>query len=161
VNGLEGAPDGSLDKANAAGGGNVQGIAHLIFIQYVIAFEVTAVLLIIAAFGAMLLAHRERHTPKASQADMSKARLLRFSAGGPLPGNTPPAGTYARHNAVDTPALLPDGSVAPESIPTPLTDRGAVRSVPKEAPTEAKEVFEGHAVALGQQEGTGDGGEPR
>jgi NADH-quinone oxidoreductase subunit J len=35
---------------------------------------------------------------------------------GPLPG----PGVYADHDAVDTPALLPDGSIAPGSIPEHL-----------------------------------------
>ncbi len=38
-----------------------QGLANLIFSRYVFAFEVTSALLITAALGAMVLAHRERH----------------------------------------------------------------------------------------------------
>jgi NADH-quinone oxidoreductase subunit J len=30
---------------------------------------------------------------------------------------------YARHNAVDTPGLLPDGTPSDLTIPTPLTER--------------------------------------
>ncbi len=56
-----------LDVANAADGGNVQGIARLIFGRYVLAFEVTSALLITAALGAMVLAHRERVTPRKTQ----------------------------------------------------------------------------------------------
>ncbi|MFZ1653915.1 MAG: NADH-quinone oxidoreductase subunit J [Candidatus Nanopelagicales bacterium] len=129
VNGLQGAEPGSLEAANAANGGNVQGIAQLIFTKYVIAFEVTSALLITAALGAMLLAHRERYRPKVTQEQLSKERFRQFAAGGPLPGNLPPAGTYARHNAVDTPALLPDGSTAPEAIPGSLQERGTMRPV--------------------------------
>ena len=40
--------------------GNVTGLAELIFGQYVWIFEVTSALLITAALGAMVLAHRER-----------------------------------------------------------------------------------------------------
>ncbi len=47
-----------LDAANA--GGNIQALANIIFSQYVYAFEVTSALLITAALGAMVLAHRER-----------------------------------------------------------------------------------------------------
>ena len=107
VNGMEGAPEASMDAANARYGGNLQGLAKIIFTDYIIAFEVTSALLIIAALGAMMLAHRERHTPKATQEERSKARFARFAATGELPGNLPPAGTYARHNAIDTPALAP------------------------------------------------------
>ena len=56
-----------LDKANADG--NVQGIAQILFTRYVFAFEVTSALLITAALGAMVLAHRERLTPTLSQAE--------------------------------------------------------------------------------------------
>jgi NADH-quinone oxidoreductase subunit J len=47
-----------LDQANA--GGNVEGLAALIFVRYLWAFELTSALLITAALGAMVLAHRER-----------------------------------------------------------------------------------------------------
>jgi NADH-quinone oxidoreductase subunit J len=99
-----------LKDANAAGG-NVMGLARLIFTKYVFAFEVTSALLITAALGAMVLAHRERLTPKPTQRQLSEART-RSGRVAPLP----PPGTYARHNAVDMPALLPDGSVSELSV---------------------------------------------
>jgi NADH-quinone oxidoreductase subunit J len=37
---------------------------------------------------------------------------------------------FARHNAVDTPALLPDGSPAESSVSRVLAARGTVRSAP-------------------------------
>ncbi len=51
-----------LDEANA--GGNIQGLANILFSRYVFAFETTSALLITAAVGAMVLAHRERITPE-------------------------------------------------------------------------------------------------
>src|SRR6202034_1093034 len=74
--------------------GNIQGLAQLIFTTYVFPFEVTSALLITAALGAMVLAHRERTTPKPTQRELAQRRV---SAGrsAPLPG----PGTYARHNA--------------------------------------------------------------
>ena len=39
-------------------------------------------------------------------------------------------GVFARHNAVDTPALLPDGTAAESSISRVLAARGTVRSAP-------------------------------
>ena len=47
-----------LDDANADG--NVQAVADILFSRYVFAFETTSALLITAAVGAMVLAHRER-----------------------------------------------------------------------------------------------------
>jgi NADH-quinone oxidoreductase subunit J len=92
--------------------GNVFGLANLVFTKYVFAFEVTSALLITAALGAMVLAHRERTTPKPTQKDLSMRRFQSGEHPAPLPG----PGTYARHNAVDMPALLPDGSVSELSI---------------------------------------------
>jgi NADH-quinone oxidoreductase subunit J len=45
---------------------------------------------------------------------------------GPLPS----PGVYARHNAVDTPALLPDGSTAEGSVSRVLAARGNLRPTP-------------------------------
>ncbi len=95
----------------AFGSGNLDGIARLIFTTYVFPFEITSALLITAALGAMLLAHRERTTPKPTQRDLAR---IRVASGDPAP--LPGPGTYARHNAADTPALLPDGSPAPTSV---------------------------------------------
>ena len=78
--------------------------------RYVFAFETTSALLITAAVGAMVLAHRERLTPKATQASLAAQRMRDYADSGLHPGPLPPPGVFARHNAVDTPALLPDGT---------------------------------------------------
>jgi NADH-quinone oxidoreductase subunit J len=117
-----------LDTANSAG--NVPGLAQLLFSDYVFAFEATSALLITAAIGAMVLAHRERLTPKATQADLALQRMKDYADHGKHPGPLPAPGVYARHNAVDTPALLPDGSPAPTSVSRVLTARGTIRSAP-------------------------------
>jgi NADH-quinone oxidoreductase subunit J len=119
-----------LGEANK--GGNIQALADLIFSRYVLAFEVTSALLITAAIGAMVLAHRERLEPKATQADLAARRVRDFTEKGLHLGQLPPPGTYARHNAVDTPALLPDGTTAPGSVNRVLAARGAVKPVPHE-----------------------------
>jgi NADH-quinone oxidoreductase subunit J len=107
-----------LRGANA--NGNVEGLAELIFSRYVFAFEVTSALLITAALGAMVLAHRERTTPKPTQKELSKQRFLVGEQATPLPG----PGTYARHNAVDMPALLPDGTMSELSVNPVIARRG-------------------------------------
>ena len=116
--------------ADANVDGNVQGLAALMFTKYVFAFEVTSALLITAAMGAMVLAHRERLTPKQTQADLARQRMRDFATSGKHPGPLPAPGVYARHNAVDTPALLPDGSPAESSVSRVLAARGTVRSAP-------------------------------
>ena len=99
-----------LEEANAVG--NVQGLAYQLFSTYVFPFEVISALLITAAMGAMVLAHHQREVPRSSQRDLSEQRFrsgsLATAAGLPGPG------VFARHNAVDVPALLPDGT--PETL---------------------------------------------
>ena len=91
---------------------NVEGIAELIFIRYLWAFELTGVLLITATLGAMLLAHRERLERRKTQRERAAER---FAPGG-HPTTLPNPGVYARHNAVDVPARLPDGSASELSV---------------------------------------------
>jgi NADH-quinone oxidoreductase subunit J len=110
--------------------GNVQGLAQLLFTDYVFAFEVTSALLITAAMGAMVLAHRERLVPKPTQADLARKRIRDYGTSGKHPGPLPAPGVYARHNAVDTPALLPDGTPADSSVSRVLAARGSVRATP-------------------------------
>jgi NADH-quinone oxidoreductase subunit J len=102
------------------GASNLNGLATLIFTRYVFPFEATSALLITAALGAMVLAHRERTSPKPTQRSLSKARMT-SARPTPLPG----PGTYARHNAVDMPALLPDGSPASLSVSPIIAARRA------------------------------------
>ncbi|MEU4391562.1 NADH-quinone oxidoreductase subunit J [Kribbella sp. NPDC023855] len=106
--------------------GNPKGIAQLLFGKYVFAFEVTSALLITAAMGAMMLAHRERLTKKLTQRDHAEERIRKYAEAGVHPGPLPTPGVLARHNAVDTPALLPDGSIAPTSVSRVLQARGTV-----------------------------------
>jgi len=121
-------PAVGLDGADGANeGGNVPALANLLFSRYVFAFEVTSALLITAAVGAMVLAHRERLTPRPNQAELAAKRVRDFSELGVHLGPLPPPGVYARHNAVDTPALLPDGSPAPASVSRVLAARGTIR----------------------------------
>jgi NADH-quinone oxidoreductase subunit J len=103
-------------------------------------FEVTGALLITAALGAMVLAHRERTEPKPTQRQLAARRV----ASGHL-APEPSPGVYALHDAVDRPALLPDGSTSPESVSAALAQRavgGESAQVPDQAPLqfEKKEV---------------------
>jgi NADH-quinone oxidoreductase subunit J len=104
--------------------GNVSGVANLVFGQYVWVFELTSALLITAAVGAMVLAHRERLGEKPTQKEWSQRRVREntYVAGLPAPG------VYARHNAVDTPALLPDGTPTDLSVSRVLKSRDQIGS---------------------------------
>ncbi len=115
------APAG-LDVANADG--NPVGVARLIFGRYVFTFELVGTLLIIAAVGAILMTHRERLTPRPTQRSLSQARVAAGTQVPPLPA----PGVFARHNAVDTPALLPDGTPSELSVSRVLQSRGQNQS---------------------------------
>jgi NADH-quinone oxidoreductase subunit J len=110
-------PFRGLTAANADG--NVNGLAMLIFSRYLWAFELTSALLITAAMGAMVLAHRERFEHRKTQRELSQER---FQPGG-YPATLPAPGVYARHNAVDVAALLPDGSYSKLSVSRVLESR--------------------------------------
>jgi NADH-quinone oxidoreductase subunit J len=98
-----------LDQANADG--NVIGIARLLFTRYIFAFEITSALLITAALGAMVLAHKENLTPRLTQRELSKAR---FASDHPFP--LPGPGVFAAGDSIARGALLPDGTVSPDSL---------------------------------------------
>ena len=50
--------------------------------------------------------------------------MRRYAETGEHPGPLPTPGVFARHNAVDTPALLPDGTVSELSVSATLRARG-------------------------------------
>jgi NADH-quinone oxidoreductase subunit J len=120
-----------LEEANA--GGNVQNLADLLFSTWVLAFETTSALLITAAVGAMVLAHKERLDPKETQASLAARRVREYADSGKHLGPLPAPGVYARHNAVDTPALLPDGSPSELSLSRVLMARGDGETTAKDA----------------------------
>jgi NADH-quinone oxidoreductase subunit J len=144
VRAFDGTTVTGLDAANAEQGGNVQGIGVLLFTRYLVAFEVTAALLITAGVGAMVLTHRERVTPRKTQPELS---VERFTPGR-HPVNKPNPGVYARNNAVDMPALLPDGSVAEESVPSPLRLRGDTQDADLLALEEAEHLLSHEPVTV-------------
>ena len=119
-----------LAEANAAYGTNVNGLAALIFGRYLLAFELTSALLITAAVAAMVLAHRRRVHPKPGQAELAEARMKAYAETGAHPGSLPNSGVLARHNSIATPALLPDGSIAEQSVSQVLASRGAIVDAP-------------------------------
>ena len=138
-----------LVNADSAYGGNVQGIAALLFGKYVLIFELTSALLITAAVGAMVLAHKERTSPRKTQATLAKELFASGTYKGPLPA----PGVYARHNSVDTPALLPDGSVSEISLPGPIVARGEVKNINQSDLNEVQIISEGLGLVSSDEEG--------
>lgn len=110
-----------LGAANAQHGGNVEGLANLIFTKYVFAFEITGALLITATVGAMLLTHRERTERAKTQRELSQERV-RSSHLPPLPharclrpaqrrghrGTAPGRHPVRAHRDADAAAARPD-----------------------------------------------------
>ncbi len=123
----QGVTGGVTGLADANSNGNPYGLAELLFGPYVLAFELTSALLITAALGAMVLAHREKLGVRLSQADLARKRMRDYADSGRHPGNPPTPGVFALHNAVDTPALLPDGRTEEDSLSPSLVARGQVR----------------------------------
>ncbi|WP_104478295.1 NADH-quinone oxidoreductase subunit J [Actinokineospora auranticolor] len=97
-----------------ANAGNVKSIGKSLFDEYVFPFELTSALLITAAVGAMVLGYVDRHQRgRKTQKELVEARFRgEHDRPSPLPG----PGVFATSNSVATPALLPDGSVAEESL---------------------------------------------
>jgi NADH-quinone oxidoreductase subunit J len=117
-----------LAAANA--GGNVEGLAALIFVRYLWAFELTSALLITATLAAMVLTHRERIDRRKTQRELATERFAPGGHATPMPS----PGVYARHNAVDVAARLPDGSDAATSVSgilPPRTVAGTKDGVPR------------------------------
>jgi NADH-quinone oxidoreductase subunit J len=117
-----------LAAANA--GGNVEGLAALIFVRYLWAFELTSALLITATLAAMVLTHRERIDRRKTQRELATERFAPGGHATPMPN----PGVYARHNAVDVAARLPDGSDALTSVSgilPPRTMAAAKDGVPR------------------------------
>ena len=114
-------PSAGLAAANANSRGHIQAIARLIFRDYVFAFEALSAVLITAAVGSIILAHNERWAPRKTQDQMQRERTLGTHVT-PLPA----PGVLASTNAVDTPALLPDGSISITSLPGSFGIKGQV-----------------------------------
>mgnify|MGYP001317299425 CR=1 FL=1 len=115
----------TVAAANSEFGGNVEGLANLLFGRYVFVFELSAALLIVAAVGAMLLAHGQRVRPRKGQPELAADRMYAYKTKGEHPGSLPNSGVYAGSNAIGVGALLPDGTVSEKSISQTLVMRGA------------------------------------
>lgn len=142
-----------LGQANTVRGGNVEGLAQLIFTKYVFAFEITGALLITAAVGAMVLTHRERTERPATQREMAEQRVREGKQLPPLPA----PGVYARHNAVDIAGLLPDGTSSELSVSKTLRARGQIRDVSNEAIADLKALEQRSEDRLGRDHESHEG----
>lgn len=151
-----------VDAANAQYGGNVPSLANLLFSKYYWAFEISSAVLITSALGAMVLAHRERVHARKSQRELSEERFRRFDRDpSTIVTPMPSPGVYAQHNAVDTPALLPDGSTADLSVNATLRNRGMLRGIrPLSVPLPRVDRPQGDSARHGDVGHNGRNGQP-
>ncbi|MFH9981263.1 NADH-quinone oxidoreductase subunit J [Streptomyces sp. NPDC017179] len=145
---IAGISNASLKEFNGTGhanaGGNVEGLASLLFTRYVFAFELTGALLITATVGAMVLTHRERTERARTQRELAEQRVREGRHVPPLPA----PGVYARHNAVDIAGLLPDGTPSELTVSKTLRERGQIRDVSAEALNDLKALEQRAAERL-------------
>ena len=104
---------------------NPVGVARVIFGDHVFTLEVVGILLVTAAVGAIVLTHQRRLVRRVGQKEHADRRV---AAGETLPP-LPAPGVYARSNALDVPALGPDGRPLADSVPRVLRVRGQEREV--------------------------------
>ncbi len=121
---------------------NPEGLARVLFSDYVFAMEVVGILLVTAAIAALVLTHRRRLAPKIGQREVAEAKVASLATGGRLTPLAAP-GVYAQNNAMDTPALDPQGQPIEESVSRILRIRGQERSAGEILSAE-REVIELH-----------------
>jgi NADH-quinone oxidoreductase subunit J len=103
-----------LEQGGAGSTNNLPGLGRLVFTDFLLPFELTSALLITAALGAIVLAHAQTkaHAKRGQRATVLARLRGEHARVSPLPG----PGVFATANSVAVPALLPDGSIAPESL---------------------------------------------
>jgi NADH-quinone oxidoreductase subunit J len=119
-------PAVGLEQVNAALT-NPVALARVLFADYVVAMQVVGVLLVTAALAGLVLTHRRRLGPRRTQRYVAGRRVTALADGRPLTP-LPAPGVYAQNNAMDTPALGPDGRPLEHSVPRVLRIRGQERS---------------------------------
>jgi NADH-quinone oxidoreductase subunit J len=103
--------------------GPIGSLAAVLFTNYLFPFELTSALLITAAVGAMVLAHVERAPGEKKTQRQRVHERMRSDRMSPLPG----PGVFATSSSNATPALLPDGTVAPGSVSELVERSEAIR----------------------------------
>lgn len=99
-------------------------LALALFGEHVVAMELTGLLLIVAATGALTLTHRQRIRAKVTQRSVVDAKMKAYADKGTHPGQKPMSGVYAATNSAAAPALSAEGRALDESVPRVLRARG-------------------------------------
>ena len=99
-------------------------LAVTLYNDHVVTMELTAILLIVAAVGALTLTHRQRIRARLSQRRIAANKMRDYASKGVHPGQKPMPGVYASTNSAAAPALGADGEAVEESVPRVLRARG-------------------------------------
>ncbi|WP_051196783.1 NADH-quinone oxidoreductase subunit J [Jonesia quinghaiensis] len=99
---------------------NPTAIARTLLGNYVFPLELVGILLVTAALAALTMTHQRRLHPRVSQKDLADARVAHGRRLTPLPS----PGVFAGRNAMDVPALDPDGNPVESSVSRVLRARG-------------------------------------
>lgn len=111
-------------------------LALSLFTDHLFTIQVTAVLLIIAEVGAIMLTNSDRLTKLFKQPETARAKMLEYAKGRHHPGQLPAPGVYAQSNSPDVPALSGETHGPVEvSVPRVLRARGQDRSIGEASPT--------------------------
>jgi NADH-quinone oxidoreductase subunit J len=143
-------PAPAIDPASPQGGG-AGGLGRLIFTDYLFAFELTGALLIVAALAGIVLSYRDRRDEgvKRSQKDLVEARFRgEYKRRSPYPG----PGVFATANSVATPALLPDGTVARESLSELIESTTTARLIAQHERVTGTDHDDARALVAGSDE---------
>ncbi|WP_166845525.1 NADH-quinone oxidoreductase subunit J [Isoptericola sp. BMS4] len=117
----------AVGLAETGGVPNPVALARILLADYVIAMEVVGVLLVTAALAGLVLTHKRRLAVAPTQRAIARARVAALPRGRTLTP-LPAPGVFAQNNAMDTPALGPDGRPVEHSVPRVLRIRGQERS---------------------------------
>ncbi|WP_244963284.1 NADH-quinone oxidoreductase subunit J [Actinomyces trachealis] len=127
-----------------------QSLGLALFGEHVVIMEVTGLLLVVAALGALTLTHRDRIRPKTTQRELMEERMRAYAKDGTHPGQKPVPGVYASTNTAAAPALAASGQVLTDSVPRPLVARGQNLELADVAPGIAAEQRAGKQVHSNQ-----------
>lgn len=137
------AADGLADGDAAA----PASLAVALFGEHVVAMELTGLLLIVAATGALTLTHRQRIRARQTQRSIVDAKMKAYADKGAHPGQKPMSGVYAATNSAAAPALSAEGTALDESVPRVLRARGLELELHEVSPEYAAAQREGRVRA--------------
>ena len=130
---------------------NPTGVARVLFSDYVVAVQLSAALLVVAAVGALTLSHKQRLRPVLDQRATAEAAMAAYGEGTSLPTMGGSPGVYARGTSAAQPALSATGKPVEDSVPRVLRIRGQVRPLGEVSPEAVEAVASQQAGHSGRR----------